>query len=142
MKRKIYIFLFTCLLNTPAVLAQNSDTTSAPAATTPPEEEIHKFVEERAQFPGGHEAMISYLKNNVKYPKKDRKEKLEGRVMATFTVLSTGVIKDIKILRGVSPTIDAEVIRVIGSMPKWNPAVLHGKPVSSMYSLPVVFEIP
>lgn len=142
MKKIFYILLFFCLLNTPAVLAQNSDTTSASSASTPPEEKIHKYVEEMTEFPGGHKAMITYLQNNLRYPKKDRKEKLGGRVFATFIVLSTGEIKDIKILRGVSPTIDAEVIRVIGLMPKWKPATLHGKPVSTLYNLPVDFTIP
>lgn len=86
--------------------------------------------------------MYAFIHNNVKYPKKDRKEKREGKVVAQFTVSSIGKIEDIQILRGVSPTIDAEVIRVISLMPDWIPATQKGKPVSIKFTLPINFKLP
>lgn len=142
MKRIFYILLFSCLLNTPAVLAQNSDTTSTSSSSTPDDDRVYTFVEEMAKFPGGENAMYAFIRNNVKYPKKDRKEKREGRVMAQFTVTSIGKIENIQILRGVSPTIDAEVIRVINLMPDWIPATQKGKPVNVKFNLPFNFKLP
>ena len=140
MKKIFYILLFSCLLNTPAVLAQNIDTTSS--SSTPDDDRVYTFVEEMAKFPGGENAMYAFIRTNVKYSKKDRKEKREGRVMAQFTVTSIGKIEDIQILRGVSPTIDAEVIRVINLMPDWIPATQKGKPVNVKFNLPFNFKLP
>jgi TonB family protein len=140
MKRLFIISLLYLLVSTHAVLAQNNDTASANQITAP-DDRVFTFIDEMAQFPGGEKAMFAFIKDNVKYPKEDRKEKREGRVLASFKIASTGEIEDIKILKGVSPTIDAEVIRVIGIMPNWIPAKQNGKAVSTILSLPVSFAL-
>ena len=40
------------------------------------------------------------------------------------------------------PLLDAEVVRVVKSMPKWEPAKLDGKAVRSRFNLPVMFKLP
>ena len=89
----------------------------------------------------GEEAFQIWVMKHVTYPEEARKEKVAGTVIASLTVTEDGSISDIKILRGVSPSLDKEVIRVLNSSPKWEkPAMVKGKNVRVSYSLPVKFE--
>ena len=60
--------------------------------------------------------------------------------MAQFVVGSDGKVGDVKILRGVHPDLDAEVVRVISSSPDWTPGYVKGEPVKVTYTFPVVFK--
>lgn len=89
----------------------------------------------------GEEAFQVWVMKHVTYPDEARKEKVAGTVIASLTVTEDGSISDIKILRGVSPSLDKEVIRVLKSSPKWKkPAMVKGKNVRVSYSIPVKFE--
>ena len=89
----------------------------------------------------GEEAFQVWVMKHVTYPDEARKEKVAGTVIASLTVTEDGSISDIKILRGVSPSLDKEVIRVLKSSPKWEkPAMVKGKNVRVSYSIPVKFE--
>ena len=65
---------------------------------------------------------------------------LEGRVTVSFTISVKGTVKDIKILRGVSPSMDAEAVRLISASPQWLPGVKNGVPTEVTYTIPVVFS--
>jgi TonB family protein len=89
----------------------------------------------------GEEAFQIWVMKHVTYPEEARKEKSAGTVIASFTVSEDGSISDIKILRGVSPSLDKEVIRVLTDSPKWEKAaVAEGKKVRVNYTIPVKFE--
>ncbi|MDD3522319.1 MAG: TonB family protein [Bacteroidales bacterium] len=89
----------------------------------------------------GEQAFQVWVMQHVTYPEEARKEKSAGTVFASFTVTENGSISDIKILRGVSPALDKEVIRVLATSPKWEkPAIANGQPVRVTYSLPVKFN--
>ena len=140
MTRLIFTILLLLLLT--SVRAQSGGMETAPITNTPPDDSTKVFTEVLAEFPGGQQAMLSFIQKNVRYPKPDRKDKREGKVIASFEVTANGTIEDIQILKGVSPTIDAEVIRVIGLMPKWTPSSQNGKAVSSKFTLPFNFKLP
>ena len=103
-------------------------------------EDFYQVVEEMPQFPGGVKALMDYLKTNVKYPEAAKAAKIEGRVTTSFIVGEDGVIRDVKVLRSVSPELDAEAIRVMSSMPKWEPGKQDGKPVPVRYTVPINFK--
>ena len=89
----------------------------------------------------GEEAFQVWVMKHVTYPDEARKEKVAGTVIASLTVTEDGSISDIKILRGVSPSLDREVIRVLTDSPKWEKAaVAEGKKVRVNYTIPVKFE--
>lgn len=94
-----------------------------------------------AEFPGGGKAMFRYIAENVVYPEEAMKNGESGNVYISFTVDTLGNIKDIKIDRGVSESIDRESIRVIHSMPRWKPATKNGKKVESRQRLPIRFRL-
>ncbi len=105
------------------------------------EEEPYTAVEQMPQFPGGMKALMEYISTNLRYPEDAKQQKTEGRVIARFTVKKDGSIGDVNIVRGVSPSLDAEAVRVLSDMPKWQPGMQDGKAVPTLYTVPVVFRI-
>ncbi|HOU68990.1 MAG TPA: energy transducer TonB [Paludibacteraceae bacterium] len=104
-------------------------------------EQIFTIVEEKPSFPGGDKALMEYLQKNMKYPTIAAENGIKGRVMVTFVVNKDGKIVDVKVLRGVDPSLDKEAIRVVSAMPAWKPGKQSGKPVRTQYTLPVVFRL-
>jgi protein TonB len=103
--------------------------------------EVFLVVEKMPEFVGGEKARLSFLKNNLKYPSRDMSAKIQGTVYINFVVNKKGEIKKVNILRGVSPTIDAEAIRVVKAMPKWIPGKQRGKAVNVSYNFRIKFKI-
>ena len=65
------------------------------------EAEIFTVVEENPMFPGGDEARMNFLRENIKYPQMARESGIQGTVYVTFVVEPSGNITNIKILRGI-----------------------------------------
>ena len=105
------------------------------------EEEPYTMVEQMPQFPGGMKAMLEYINKNLRYPEDAQLQAVEGRVIARFTVKEDGSIADVNIVRGISPSLDAEAVRVLSGMPKWQPGMQNGKAVPTLYTVPVMFRI-
>ena len=104
-------------------------------------ERIYTSVDIDAEFPGGDGEFYKYLAKNIKYPKKERRKNIQGRVFVTFVVTEVGEIKDAKVLRGVSKAIDEEALRVINSMPLWKPGTQDGRAVKVSYNVPFNFTL-
>ena len=94
-----------------------------------------------ASFTGGEVALSEYLANNLKYPKKARKEKTEGTVVVNFVVTINGKIQGATITQSLSKNCDAEALRLVKAMPKWTPATKNGSPAMSAHSLPIKFKL-
>jgi TonB family protein len=103
------------------------------------DDKIFMVVENQPEFPGGFEAFKSFLNANTKYPEADRIAGKAGVVYVTMVISETGTISDTRILRGVSPAIDAEALRVVNSLPTWIPGTQNGKAVKVRYTLPIRF---
>ena len=105
------------------------------------EPEIFMIVEDMPLFPGGENAMLKYIGENVRYPQIARENGIQGRVILTFVVDEHGEIRDVKVLRGIGGGCDEEAVRVVKSMPKWKAGKQRGKPVRVQYNLPVMFRL-
>ena len=103
--------------------------------------ELITAVEKQPEFPGGLEALIKYLSDNVRYPDEALKDAIEGKVIVRFDVNKDGSISDVTIVRSLQPLLDAEAMRVINAMPKWNPGTQRGKPIKVGFTLPVNFSL-
>ena len=103
--------------------------------------EVFTVVDELPQFPGGMAEAMKFLAKNIKYPVESQKAKIEGRVIVQFVVKENGKVADIKVMRGVSPELDAEAIRVVGLMPDWIPGKQRGKAVAVKYTMPIMFRL-
>lgn len=112
------------------------------AVPLPPEDDkVYTVVDVMPEFPGGQNELLKFLANSIKYPAESIEKKEQGRVSLTFTVNKDGTISDTKVVRSVTPALDAEAIRVIKSMPNWTPAKNKGKIVRVAYTVPVVFRL-
>ena len=103
--------------------------------------DVFDVVEVMPQFPGGAPALMQYLSQNIRYPKEAMESDTQGRVIVTFVVCKDGSICDAKVVKSVSPALDAEGLRVISSMPNWTPGTQNGKPVNVKYTVPISFRL-
>lgn len=108
---------------------------------TSTDDDVYEVVEKMPAFPGGIAELMKYLSSNIKYPVEAHKAGIQGRVVVSFVVNKDGTVKDAKIVRSVDKSIDAEALRVISAMPKWQPGYQDGKAVSVRYTLPVTFRL-
>ena len=83
----------------------------------------------KAEFPGGVNAMMQFVRENMKYPKDCEKEGICGRVVAAFVVGVDGSVSNPDVLRSPDERLSKEALRIIGIMPKWTPALVNNKPV-------------
>lgn len=97
---------------------------------------------EQPVFRGGEPALVQFMIRNMRYPKVARKRGIEGLVLVQFVVNKTGEVTDLKLVRKVSPELDAESLRVVQLMSgKFQPARIEGEPCSFRYTLPVRFGL-
>ena len=118
----------------------------APPVEAPVEEEeeevIFVVVESMPEFPGGQQAMMKYIAENIKYPVIAQENGIQGRVICQFVVEKDGKVSDIQVVRSSGEaSLDKEAQRVINSMPRWKPGKQRGKPVRVKYTLPVNFRL-
>ncbi|MCM8873315.1 MAG: energy transducer TonB [Paludibacteraceae bacterium] len=99
------------------------------------------FPEKSPEFPGGTNALFSFLCQNLEYPSDAKATGEVGRVVCQFTIDKDGSIKDITILKHAHPSLDAEAVRVLSTMPNWVPAENNGKRIKCQYTMPIVFKI-
>ncbi|MCL2510535.1 MAG: energy transducer TonB [Bacteroidales bacterium] len=126
----------------------DGDTEIAPAVWKAPvveevihEEEIFMIVEQVPEYPGGDEARLNFLRNNIKYPQMAREAGIQGTVYVSFTVEKDGSITQVKIARGIGGGCDEEAIRVTRMMPKWKAGKQRGKEVRVSYNMPIKFTL-
>ncbi len=135
MKRLIFMSLMaTCCLTT--VLAQKTVVSQKDQ-----KEEPFDVVEDMPAFPGGMEAMIQFISNNIQYPADAQKQKVDGRVLVNFVVEKDGSITEVKVIKPTFPSLDAEAIRVVKAMPKWKPGYQNGKAVRVQFTMPINFSL-
>ena len=115
----------------------SSEATKEPATKG----EAFAVVEQMPEFPGGMKELMTYLKDNIKYPKAAQDKKVQGRVIVQFVVEKDGTPTEFNVLRSVDPDLDAEALRVLGGMPKWKPGMQKGQVVRVKYTVPVTFRL-
>ena len=92
-------------------------------------------------FPGGEQALMLFLRVNVKYPPSAVKRNVQGKVVMQFVVDKTGKVTEIKVAKSVDKALDAEAIRVCKLLPDFYPALENGEPVSVWFTLPITFKL-
>lgn len=107
-----------------------------------PDTKVFVVVEEMPKFKGGESAMMEFLMMNMKYPQTAVKAKQQGRVIVGFIVRKDGTVSDVHITRSVGyDVLDKEAMRVVKSMPAWEPGKQNGKPVNVKYNVPITFRL-
>lgn len=116
---------------------------SAPEEETIEEEAIpFQLVEHKPKFQGGDANDFSkWVNSKLVYPEIAKENGVQGRVTLQFTVGADGTVSNVKVLRGVDPSLDKEAVRVVSSSPKWTPGKQRDRNVKVTYTFPVIFQL-
>ena len=117
------------------------NTTSEVAVASNEQDEILPVADELPMFPGGMQEMIKFLQQEIKYPEEAMEKKIQGRVVVQFVVNKDGSICNDTVVRSIDPLLDAEAVRVIHSMPNWEPGKQDGQPVRVRFTMPISFKL-
>jgi len=122
--------LLGCAMFINSVKAQNQD------------RKVYDFVsaQKQPEYPGGIAKFYAYMAKEIRYPEAAKKNKIQGKVLLSFVVEKDGSLTDIVVIRRLSRETDIEAVRVLKKSPKWNPAILDGKPIRVKYNIAVNFD--
>ena len=126
--KKLISLILTAVISLPAAYAQMGKT-YLKSTLTP-------------QFPGGDQALLEYVQQEMEYPKKALEQGLSGVVIVQVKVDKNGDVKLSRILKSTSEVFDKEAKRIGKSLPKFKPGFREGKPVEGIYTFPVKFTHP
>lgn len=105
------------------------------------EDEILLTPDVEAEYPGGVDALMQFLAENIKYPQLAKEGGITGKVYITFVVEKDGSVAHVKVAREIGGGCGAEAMRVVKMMPKWIPGRQNGRPARTFYTVPVNFEL-
>lgn len=128
MKRFAIYLVFLWMSN--CVLGQNKDSVNyiRPADIMP-------------EYPGGSEKLLEIINQNLKYPDSAKNDRIEGTVIVTFVIDTSGNVSKIKLLRGIREDLNQEAIRVAGLLQGWAPGLYKNKKVCVQNNLPIRFQL-
>ena len=115
--------------------------TYGPKQSTDTNDQVFFIVENMPEFAGGDLALRRFIAQSIKYPAQALEKGIQGKVFVTFVVEKDGSVGAMKIARGVDPSLDAEALRVVGSLPKWKPGRQKGELVRVSYTIPINFVL-
>jgi periplasmic protein TonB len=103
---------------------------------------IYTTLDVYPRFPGGDQARLFFLRANIKYPVISYKKSIQGEVMVLFIVEADGSVTNVSVNKSIGKECDEEAVRVVKTMPRWDPGRRNGKPVRVLVRMPIVFKIP
>lgn len=102
----------------------------------------YTLVEEKPGFNGGDaNEFTKWVYKNLEYPAAAQENGIQGRVTLQFTIEADGSISNIRVLRGIDPTLDQAAIDVLKKSPKWTPGKQRDKAVRVTYNFPIFFQL-
>ena len=101
------------------------------------------WADEMPKFPGGEEALLTYIQHNLNYPKEAREAGISGRVTVRFVIDETGQVINAMVPKGmgIGGGCDEEAVRVVSSLPKWGPGKKDGVLVPVFFTVPIIFKL-
>lgn len=125
----------------PEAVEVNTEEQAPQNAEPQSDNKVYNSVEQMPRFPGGEAGLMRYLQGNIKYPPEAAKNDIEGRVIVQFIIDKTGQVGEVKVVRPISEELDAEAVRVVKALPKFEPGRQDGEAVSVWYTLPINFKL-
>ena len=92
-------------------------------------------------FPGGVEALYKFIHDNLQYPQEAKERELTGKVYVTFTIKEDGTVDNVMVLRDIGGGCGQEAVRIIKSLPKWEPGKYKNKPIAINLNVVVTFVL-
>ncbi len=141
MKKTAFIFSIFLLISFFAKAnLENSEISSPEDTTVYALKDIEKFP----AYPGGENALIAFINQDMHYPKKAMKENIQGKVIVSFVVEKDGSVSQVTVKKGIvgdDGACNNEAIRVVKKLARFSPGMQNGKPVRVYYMLPINFKL-
>jgi len=107
-------------------------------ADTEADEEVFFIAGTMPEFPGGMDSLLRFIRENIRF---SATSGTRGKVFVQFTVNPDGTVSNVRVIKGLDPATDKEVVRVIAlTSGMWKPGMQRGKPVKAAMTIPVAFE--
>jgi periplasmic protein TonB len=103
--------------------------------------DVYTFVAEMPAYKDGEQGLFKYLSKHLRYPSEAIRAGVEGIVVVSFVVNSSGEISDATVVKSLGYGTDEEAMRVIQNMPRWTPGKQNGKPVAVRFTMPIRFSM-
>ena len=104
-------------------------------------DKVLEKAEVMPEFPGGEQAMMKFVAENVQYPEEAKEKEISGRVFVSFIVEKDGSVNEVNVKKGIGGGCDEEAVRVVKAMPKWKPGKMKGEAVRVSYQMPIFFKL-
>jgi periplasmic protein TonB len=134
---KIFYLLFFQIVAVMSLNAQAEVSKDPPVSN---KDSVRIHVEAESYFPGGVPAWIRFLNNNLTYPPKAVRKKVEGTVVVQFIVDKNGALSNIEAISG-PELLQEAAVNVIKNSPNWKPAIQDGRIVKSYKKQPITFKL-
>jgi TonB family protein len=123
-----------------------TDPASANETPTPSEaalrDSVFVNVDEMPVYTGGDTALLNFIARNTIYPEDAKKAGIQGKVVVRLVVEKDGSVSKVAVIKSVSPSLDAEAVRVVGTLPKFEkPGLVKGTPVAVHFMIPITFAL-
>lgn len=141
MKTAVIIFLLSLLVSCSVDNSISEESQISKSINKLNTGHVFEPVEQLPCFPGGQQALLTYIDQNIRYPKELEESCVQGRVVVKFLIGSDGSISQACVIKSLEPELDKDAIRVVMSMPKWTPGKNKGVPVDCWYYLPVKYML-
>lgn len=105
------------------------------------DDDIFTIVDKMPEYPGGEEALLQYLSDNIEYPVLASEQDIQGTVYVSFLIRPNGSVDKVKVIKGIGGGCDEEAVRVVKGMPKWTPGYEKGVAVKVEHRLPINFTL-
>jgi TonB family protein len=125
----------------PAAVSNGKDQTVKEETIDPKEVQPFIVVEEMPEFPGGNSELQKYIIKNTRYPENAKIQNIQGKVIVRFCVKPDGGVSMASVLKGISPDLDAEAVRVVNTLPTFKPGKQGGKAVPVWFMVPIAFTL-
>ena len=107
------------------------------------------------KFPGGDQALMEFIENNLHCPKKMLRIGANGRVIVSFVVEKDGSITEPKVVKTtlkdksgkpyentrIIKKCEEEALRIMKMMPRWIPGTRNGVRIRMKYHIPFRFNM-
>jgi len=114
---------------------------SEPSFNQKDKDKIYTIVDKMAQLPGGDKALANFFRQHLNYPRIAQSNGIQGKVIVRFVVNKFGKVEKGEVVRAVEPSLDAEALRIIRSLPDFIPAQDKGKNISVWTTMPVTLNL-
>jgi periplasmic protein TonB len=106
-------------------------------------EGVYSQAEVMPQFPGGKDALSSYVNDHLEYSQTALDQSTTGTVKVSFVVDENGKVMNAHLIGNskIGNGLDEEALRVVSKMPTWKPGKVKGKNVKTRLELPINFQL-